>query len=213
MDIDQRISQFEKMAAEDAENDMAHFSLGNAYMQAGRFPEAAGSFRRSFELNPAMTKAYEKCGAALMAADRGEEAILVLQEGYAEAASRGDLMPKRAMKEMLEKLGGQIPEVDESKVEAIPEGSFVDRRTGRAGTQLPRPPFRGPIGQWIYDNISKESFDEWIGQGTKVINELRLDLSRTEDELVYDQHMREFLGIDDEMYEQLTGERPPATRL
>jgi hypothetical protein len=28
-----RIAQFEKMAREDATNDMAHFSLGNAYLQ------------------------------------------------------------------------------------------------------------------------------------------------------------------------------------
>ena len=75
---------------------------------------------------------------------------------------------------------------------------------------MPRPPFKGPIGQWIHANISKESFDEWIGQGTKVINELRLDLSRDADGDTYDAHMREYLGIDDAMYEELTGEKPKA---
>ena len=52
--------------------------------------------------------------------------------------------------------------------------------------------------EWIRDNISAETWHEWIGQGTKVINELRLDFSREEDQAVYDQHMYEFLGIDDE---------------
>jgi hypothetical protein len=33
-----------------------------------------------------------------------------------------------------------------------------------------------------------------------VINELRLDLSQERDSDVYDQHMREFLGIDEELY-------------
>ena len=37
---DERIAQFENMANEDPDNDMAHFSLGNAYLQAGRAAEA-----------------------------------------------------------------------------------------------------------------------------------------------------------------------------
>jgi Fe-S cluster biosynthesis and repair protein YggX len=74
---------------------------------------------------------------------------------------------------------------------------------------MARPPFKGAIGQWIYENISKETFvGGWVPQGTKVINELRLDLSREEDEKVYDRHMREYLGIDDELYEKLTGRKP-----
>jgi hypothetical protein len=41
-----------------------------------------------------------------------------------------------------------------------------------------------------------------------VINELRLDLSRDQDEATYDAHMREFLGMDDIMYEEITGKKP-----
>jgi hypothetical protein len=37
-----------------------------------------------------------------------------------------------------------------------------------------------------------------------VINELRLDLSRDQDQETYDLHMREFLGIDDELHDQIT---------
>ena len=43
---EQRIAQFENMTAADPENEMAHFSLGNAYRQAGRAAEAAASFQR-----------------------------------------------------------------------------------------------------------------------------------------------------------------------
>ena len=62
---------------------------------------------------------------------------------------------------------------------------------------------RGALGQWIYENISVETWREWIGQGTKVINELRLDFSREEDQRVFDQHMCEFLGIDESLYKEL----------
>jgi Fe-S cluster biosynthesis and repair protein YggX len=34
--------------------------------------------------------------------------------------------------------------------------------------------------------------------GTKVINELRLDFSNQEHQVVYEQHMMEWLGISDE---------------
>jgi Fe-S cluster biosynthesis and repair protein YggX len=64
---------------------------------------------------------------------------------------------------------------------------------------MPDPPFRGRVGAWIRDHISAETWNDWVGQGTKVINELRLDLSRDEDQATYDQHMYEYLGIDDEV--------------
>ena len=67
MDIETRIAQFEKMAHDDPDNDMAHFSLGGAYQQAGRFEEAAESYLRCVELNPGMSKAYQLAGAALIA--------------------------------------------------------------------------------------------------------------------------------------------------
>ena len=50
--------------------------------------------------------------------------------------------------------------------------------------------------------------EEWIGLGTKIINELRLDLSREQDDAVYDYGMRRYLGLTDEHYEALTGSAP-----
>ena len=54
-DIDTRIEQFEHMAAEDPENEMAHFSLGNALLKAGRHTDAASSYQRCIQLNPQMS--------------------------------------------------------------------------------------------------------------------------------------------------------------
>lgn len=204
MDIETRIAQFEKMAADDQNNDMAHFSLGNAYQQAGRFAEAAESFLRCVELNEAMSKAYQLAGACLMASEQTERAKDVLLSGFVSSGERGDLMPQRAMGDMLDQLGVDRPEVEKKQDVAIPEGSFVCSRTGKPGTEMNRPPFKGPVGEWIQQNIAKETFDDWIGQGTKVINELRLDLSRDEDAETYDQHMREYLGIDEELYQKLS---------
>lgn len=203
MDLDARIAQFENMAQADAENDMAHFSLGAAYAQAGRTADAAESFIRCYSLNPAMSKAYQLAAENLLAAGENDRAVAVATEGYEAAASRGDLMPRDAMGKLLESLGAPVPTVETKAPDPKITGGFVCARTGQPGNQLDKPPFKGPLGEWIRENISAETWRSWIGQGTKVINELRLDLSQDEDAATYDQHMREFLGVDEEMHERI----------
>lgn len=204
MDIDQRIAQFENMCREDPDNDMAHFSLGNAYLQNDQPAKAAEHFLRCCDLNETMSKAYQLAGEALIAADQPDQAGDILQRGFVQAASRGDMLPQNAMGAMLEQLGKALPEVDEVKApDAVGETGFVCAQTGRNGTRMARQPFKGPIGRWILENIAKETFDAWIAQGTKVINELRLDLSRDEDNEVYDQHMLEYLGIDEKLQQEI----------
>ncbi|HMN41766.1 MAG TPA: Fe(2+)-trafficking protein [Phycisphaerales bacterium] len=225
--LDKRIAQFANMAQADPENEMAHFSLGKALMEAGRVDEAADSFVKCTELAPQMSKAYQLAAEAFQKTGKTEMAVQFATRGFTIAAERGDLMPKNALADLLTSLGRDVPEVARKSGESggdvsllggggggsapkkyagpIPEGAFVCQRTGKPGTRMARPPFKGPVGGWIQANISKETFDTWIAQGTKVINELRLDLSREQDEEVYDQHMREYLGIDDELLEKLRG--------
>ncbi|MCI0363049.1 MAG: Fe(2+)-trafficking protein [Phycisphaerales bacterium] len=204
-----RISQFEKMAREDPTNEMAHFSLGNAYLQSKRAAEAAKSFENAIAINPGMSKAYQLAGQAMIDAGWVDKAVAILNKGYQVAAGKGDRMPQTAMADLLRKVGREPPSVDaEAQAgKARTAGGFVCRRTGRAGTQLPDPPMRGPVGKWIFENISAQTWRDWIGQGTKVINELRLDFSRDEDQEIYEQHMREYLGIDPELYEELIGKK------
>ena len=200
---DDRIAQFEHMASADPDNEMAHFSLGNAYLQAERAAEAAVSFERCIELNPDMSKAYELAGQSLIKAGWSDRAVEVLNTGYVKATERGEQLPRQAMVELLEGLGREAPaisaEVEAASEERAASGTFTCSRTGRDGTQLEDPPFRGQIGEWIHANIAAETWRDWIGQGTKVINELRLDLSRDEDSTTYDKHMNEFLGVPEEL--------------
>jgi Fe-S cluster biosynthesis and repair protein YggX len=202
-----RIAQFEKMASADPTNEMAHFSLGKAYLDSGRHAEAARSFERCVELAPDMSKAFQLAGQAMLGAGWADKAVDILNRGYETAARKGDLMPRNAIAELLRSIGREpprlAPEVDAAAERARAAGGFVCQRTGRAGTKMPAPPFRGPVGQWIFENISAETWKQWIGQGTKVINELRLDFSRDKDQETYDQHMREFLGIDAEVLSKL----------
>ncbi|MCH2132911.1 MAG: Fe(2+)-trafficking protein [Phycisphaerales bacterium] len=197
--IEERIAQFENMAEADPENEMAHFSLGSAYLQAGRAAEAAVSLERCTDLNREMSKAWQLRGQALIDAGWSDQAVAVLQEGYEIAAGKGDLLPRDAMADLLRSIGREPPELSEDVEKraqaAASSGSFICQQTGRPGTKMDGPPFRGAVGEWIAEHITVETWQEWVGQGTKVINELRLDLSRDEDSATYDQHMCEFLGV------------------
>lgn len=200
-----RITQFEKMAREDPMNDMAHFSLGNAYLQSKRSAEAAQAFENCIAVNPAMSKAYQLAGQAMIEAGWADKAVAVLNKGYEVAAGKGDRIPQQAMADLLGKLGKEPPQIKAKTAAATGSegGGFVCRRTGRPGTKMPSPPMRGKLGEWIQQNISAETWKNWVGQGTKVINELRLDFSRDQDQEVYDQHMREYLGIDQDVLAEL----------
>jgi Fe-S cluster biosynthesis and repair protein YggX len=68
-------------------------------------------------------------------------------------------------------------------------------RCGKANPKMTRPPFRNAQGQLIFEKICAPCWKEWLGMGTKVINELRLPMNEPEAQKVYDRHMLEFLGL------------------
>lgn len=196
----QRIAQFRKMATDDPDNELGHFSLGRALMEVGEHADAIKSFDRALSINGQLSKAYQLKAESLLASDQKDAAIATLQAGAVTAAVRGDVLPKKAMIAKLEELGGTVPE--QAKTASGPqvevgEGDVFDIRTGEVGRRLARAPFRNRLGALIHEHISQESWQEWIGMGTKVINELRLPLSDPKAQEVFDQHMVEFLNLRD----------------
>jgi len=197
--LNQRIAQWENMVAE-APDGMSYFSLGNAYKEAGRAEEAARAFRKAIEHDPNLSRAYQLLGQLLVKDEADDQAREILTRGYTIAAEQGDVMPQRAMGSLLEKIGAPVPEVETPQEEEVELGddAVLDRRTGKPGPRLPDPPMRGPLGRFIYDHYSQPTWQQWIGQGTKVINELRLDFSNVEHQHIYDLHMMEWLGFTQE---------------
>jgi Fe-S cluster biosynthesis and repair protein YggX len=45
---------------------------------------------------------------------------------------------------------------------------------------LARPPYRNELGQRIYDEVSKEGWDQWLKDSVKFINTYRVDLASSE---------------------------------
>ncbi len=212
LDIQQRIAQWENMTEADPDNAMGWFSLGNAYKDAGRPDDAVKAFQSCIERDPTYSRAYQNLGQVLMQLGRRDEAAELLTRGYRTAAERGDVMPQKAMGSLLEKLGREVPDVSDLQPKVELSGDqMIDRRTGQVGTKMPDPPMRGPIGQFIQAHFTQETWREWIGMGTKVINELRLDFSIPEHQDIYEQHMLEYLGFTREEAEAYAAQQESST--
>ena len=192
-----RIDQFRKMASDDPNNELGHFSLGRALMDAGQFEEGVASLDRALAINPNLSKAYELAATSLLRLNKRDDAVARLTAGVKVADARGDVMPRGAMTKMLQDLGAPVPELASSKQEAAPigEGEVKCKRCGKVKPRLPKPPMRNAFGQEIYENICPDCWREAIGQGTKVINELRLPMNDPQADKIWDQHIREFLNL------------------
>jgi tetratricopeptide (TPR) repeat protein len=121
-----RIEQFRKMASDDPDNELGHFSLARAYLDAGMNAEAIGSLETVLRLNPNISKAYQLIGQALLKENRREEAIERLTQGVKVADDRGDVMPRTEMAKMLGELGVAAPEPPTQKqAAAVGEGEVL----------------------------------------------------------------------------------------
>ena len=192
-----RIDQFRKMASDDPDNALGHFSLGRELLNAGRADEALPSFQRVIQIDPNLSRAYQLMATALLRLERQDEAVRQLTAGAKVAHSRGDMMPKNEMVRMLKELGAPVPEELEAQRQAVEvgEGQVHCKRCGRVAARLPKPPLRNAFGQEVYENVCADCWREAIGYGTKVINELRLPLADPQAQKMWDQHIREFLNL------------------
>jgi Fe-S cluster biosynthesis and repair protein YggX len=200
--LQERITQFRKMANDDPDNELGHFRLGQLLMENLQFDEAIQSFRRTLELSPQFSKVYQLLGACHLKLDQRSEAIKVLQTGFAVADERGDNIPRDEMVKMLVQLGEPPPVSHRGQSSAPAGGSgFHCQRpgctSGAHAHQLPKPPMSDALGQRIYETVCADCWEYWLRNlSIKVINEMRLDLSTERGQEVYDQIMRETLGID-----------------
>lgn len=197
--MDERIEQFKKMAEADPQNEMGHFSLGKAYGDAGRFAEAIAPLKRTLELNPTYSKAYQLLGEAQAKTGDKVSALRTLETGFKVADERGDRMPRDAMAALIKELGGAVPaparRSTAAAVASAESGDFHCSRCGRPNGRMPERPFKGELGERVWANVCQTCWREWVGMGTKVINELGLQLADPRAQRIYDENMIEFLQL------------------
>src|ERR1700736_1685199 len=98
--LQERITQFRKMANDDPDNELGHFRLGQLLMEAGQNDEAVQSLRRTLELSPQFSKVYQLLAKCQIDMNRREDAVQTLEKGFAVADERGDNMPRDEMGKM-----------------------------------------------------------------------------------------------------------------
>jgi Fe-S cluster biosynthesis and repair protein YggX len=49
-------------------------------------------------------------------------------------------------------------------------------KLGREAEGLQRPPFKGALGQRVYESVSQEAWRAWVEHSKMLVNEYRLDL-------------------------------------
>lgn len=59
---------------------------------------------------------------------------------------------------------------------------------------LEKAPFPGPKGQDIFDNISKQAWDEWMAHQTRLINEKRLNMMDMTNRVYLQEQMQRFFN-------------------
>lgn len=60
-------------------------------------------------------------------------------------------------------------------------------------TQLERPPFPGPDGEHIFENVSLQAWSEWLNIQTMIINENRLNMMDPEARAFLSEQRNKFL--------------------
>ena len=152
--------------------------------------------QRVLALNPNIGKAYQLLADAQVKTGHKDLAIETLRNGINVAHKRGDLMPRNEMSTMLNDLGVEPPTFGPSGPAAqVGQGELQCARCSQVKPKMANAPFRNAQGQMIQEKICADCWREWIGMGTKVINELRLPLNDPQAQKIYDQHMLEFLNL------------------
>jgi Fe-S cluster biosynthesis and repair protein YggX len=199
----EQITRYRNMVAGDADDDLAHFRLGQALMEDEQYAEAIKEFERTLELTPAFSRVFQFLGECLIKAGQKEKAAEVLTKGWHTADERGDRIPKEAMAKLLVSLGAPVPQpaARPQEDDGEPGTGFKCQRPGCMEGKRAKALAAAPLPDEIGDRIQREICAAcwalwWKDLSIKVINELRLDLSSDFGQAEYDKHMREFLGFE-----------------
>ena len=99
-----RIAQFEALVGHNPDDLLSRFSLGRAYLEAGRFAAAAAMREALIERKPDYTAAFLPLGSAYEKAGKLARAIKSWTRGIEVAQQKGDLHPRNQMQEQLARL-------------------------------------------------------------------------------------------------------------
>lgn len=65
-------------------------------------------------------------------------------------------------------------------------------KLGREAEGLEKPPLKGPLGQRVFENVSKQAWTQWLEHSKMLINEFRLDLTSDKGQQIWFTEMEKF---------------------
>lgn len=74
---------------------------------------------------------------------------------------------------------------------------------------LDKPPYPGPKGLWVYENVSKQAWAEWLQHQTMLINEKKLNMMDADARKYLLAQMDKFMS--NEAYDRADGYVPPSS--
>ena len=78
----------------------------------------------------------------------------------------------------------------------------------REAEGLEKPPYPGVIGVRIYENISREAWQQWLERSVMIINEYQLNSSDLSNQDLIEKHMLGFLFNEGEYGQAPAGYNP-----
>lgn len=104
INYEEQITRFKKVIDYDPADVLGYFSLGNAYVDAGKKREALETFEKAVEVDPQHSASYYGLGMALEALGDFKKAKTVYEKGIRVADGHGDVMTQRKMESRLRAL-------------------------------------------------------------------------------------------------------------
>jgi len=111
-----KIRQFEALVSHNPDDSLSRFTLGRAYLEAGRAAEAAAMLEQVLAQKPDYTAVYVVLGEAWEKAGKLARALKTWTRGVELAQAKGDLHPRNQMQQHLARLqappsGGPPPPI------------------------------------------------------------------------------------------------------
>ena len=91
------IDNLETLLASGQDNATLRFSLGNAYIKAGKLEQAVTHLRAALKHDPHYSAAWKLLGGALAEMGDAEKAVEVYTRGIEVAEAKGDKQPAKEM--------------------------------------------------------------------------------------------------------------------
>lgn len=91
------IANLEKLLDGPRDGALLRYSLGNEWLKAGEWDQAASRLQEAVAKDPGFSAAWKLLGKALAEAGRQEEALGVYRHGIAAAEKKGDVQAAKEM--------------------------------------------------------------------------------------------------------------------